>query len=121
MAGSSACESSSIPMTVSQARPRRSQSKKPGPRTRVNKLELADDVEADVGKVVLEQLKKEREEVFDRRLLAQERREARDLGAEGGADVLRGVGRELADAGHDARQDDFAVDELGETCANGRA
>ena len=62
-------------------------------------------------------VEEEREEVLDRGLLAEQGREAADLRAERGADVLRRVGRLVAHAGHEAREDDLAVDERGEACA----
>lgn len=83
-------------------------------RTSVDHLELGDDVEPHVGELVLEELEEEGEEVLDGRVLAEEGRESRDLSAEGGANVLRLVGREVADAGHEASENHFAVDELSE-------
>lgn len=82
----------------------------------VDDLELRDDVESDFGELVLEKLEEEGEEVFDSRVVAEEGRETRDLARERGADVLGSVGREVADAGHDAVQDGVTVNELGEPC-----
>ena len=50
-------------------------------------------------------------------LLAEDGREAADLGAEGGAHVLGGVGDELFDRGHDVAEEGGLVDELAEACA----
>lgn len=83
----------------------------------VDDFELGDDVQPHFGELVLEQLEEQRQQVFDRRVLAEQRREARDLTPERGADVLRRVGREVADARHQLRQDHLAVDELGKACA----
>jgi hypothetical protein len=54
--------------------------------------------------------------VFDGGVLAEKGSKTGDLASESGADVLRGVGGEVANAGHETRENGFAVDELGEAC-----
>ena len=82
----------------------------------VDLFELGDDVEAHVREVVLEHLEEHGEQVFGGFLLAENGREAGDLVAEGGADVLAGIRDEFFDRGHDVAEEDFVVDELAETC-----
>jgi broad specificity phosphatase PhoE len=89
--------------------------------TTVDHLKLADQVQPDLAEIVLEQLQEQRQQVLDRRVLAEKRGEARDLGGEGGADVLARVAGAVAHAREDTGEDDFAVEKLCETWNGGSA
>lgn len=59
--------------------------------TLVDRLQLGDDVQPDIGELVLQQLQEEGQQVFNRGIFAEQRGQAADLGAEGGSDVLRRI------------------------------
>lgn len=66
----------------------------------VDKFELGDDVEADVGEFVLEHLEEHGKKVVDGLLLAKYWGKAADLRAKSSTDVLRAVGDQVLDRSH---------------------
>ena len=84
---------------------------KMGPSTLVDSVKLGDDVEADFGELVLEELEEEREEDVDGVVLAEDRGEAANLLGEGGANMLGGVSDEVFDAREDGVEDSLLGDE----------
>lgn len=67
--------------------------------TIINLVELADQVQANFTKVVLEQREENGEQILNRGVFTEQRSETRDLGSQRGANVLARVGREVLDAG----------------------
>ena len=118
MAGKRAAESSSMPMTarhgrvISRARPRRTRWR--GSLTIVDHLELADEVQSDLGELVLQKLEEQGQEVFLGRLLSEKRSETTDLLGQSSSDMLRGIGGQGSNAREDSCEDDISVDELSE-------
>ena len=76
----------------------------------VDLLELGDDVQSDVGEVVFEHLQEHGEENVGGVLFAEDGGQAGDLVAQRGAHVLRGVGDEFFDGGHDFAEEGGVVD-----------
>ena len=66
----------------------------------VDKFELGDDVEADVGEFVFEHLEEHGKKVVDSLLFAKYRSKAADLRAKGSTDMLRAVGDQVLDRSH---------------------
>jgi len=86
-----------------------------GSLTVVDHLELADQVQPDLRKLVLQQLEEEGQEVFLGGLFAEQGSQPADLLGECGTDVLRSIRRQRSDTGEDSGEDDVAVNQLGET------
>lgn len=124
MAGNRAADSSSIPMTREvKRRTSGGQHWSFSPLqvataqlTVVNHLELSDQMQPDLGELVLQQRKEEGQEMFLSSLLPEERSQPADLLGERGSDVLRTVGRQGSDAREDPGKDNIPVDKLSEAC-----
>jgi hypothetical protein len=124
MAGNRAADSSSIPMTMKVARWTsggqhwffHSLQGATGQLTIIDHLELSDQMQPDLGELVLQQRKEEGQEVFLGSLLPEERSQPADLLGERGSDMLRAVGRQCSDARKDPGENDVAVDKLSEAC-----
>lgn len=102
--------------------------------TVVDLLQLRDDVEADIGEIVLQHLQEHREKVFlgslqmsalpfQRRhrsllLAAQNRGESADLLAERGTDVLRRIRNKVFNCGHNLVKQRFSGYESAEAWVN---
>jgi len=82
--------------------------------TIVDHLELADEVQSDLGELVLQKLEEQGQEVFLGRLLSEQRSETTDLLGQSSSDMLRGIGGQGSNAREDSCEDDISVDELSE-------
>ena len=80
----------------------------------VDLIQLADDVQADVGELIFEQGEKHGEELVDGLILAHGGRQAHDARRQRRAHVLGLITRELLDPRHDLRPRRLGPDELHE-------
>lgn len=71
-------------------------------------------MQPDLGKLILQELKEQGQQVFLGSLLAEQGSQPADLLGQGGSDVLRSIGRQRSDAREDPSEDDIAVDQLSE-------
>ena len=78
----------------------------------IDTIQVGDDVQPDVGALVLQLGKEERKQVFDGVVLAQDRREAHDDTGQSGLDVLIAVSDEFLDAGEELSHDDLLLHAL---------
>lgn len=110
MAGSSACDSRSIPITAREF----CSVETPAQLTLIDHFEFTDQVKTDLAKLVLQEVQKERQEVLDGRLSAQQWRKAGDLHSKGCSNMLARVGGEVFDAWKNSSKDNFSVEQFSE-------
>jgi len=95
MAGKSACESNSIPITSSQQEPLLLS------RTGIDEFELTDNVQTDLRIVVFEHLEEHWEEMLDSCIFAKDGGEATEVFAECGSDLRIGITNKFFDRTED--------------------
>ena len=85
--------------------------------TFVDLIEFADDVQANLWELVLEEVEEKRKKVFNCELLPKQWCEPADLGGESRPDMLRRILTQVPDTWDDSKEDDLFLEQFRESWA----
>ena len=82
--------------------------------TTVDRFQLADNIQANLGELVLQQMKEQGEQMFYGCFATEKWSQPTNMVGKSSSNVLRCIVRQVTDTGDNACQDDFSFDEFRE-------